>query len=282
MGNLYDTVIDMVAAKVPGGTETEGDYIGEDGLLYCGHCRTRKQCQVEVMGRVRIMPVMCQCQQAQQEAKERAEAEQNRMRTIERMRRSCFYPATELEGWRFDVDNREKPRTSEAMRRYAEQWDNMRAQSMGLLLYGPVGVGKSFFAACIANELIERGIPARMTSFPEIVNTMQGMYGSRQEYLDRLVSYPLLVIDDLGVERGSDYMLEMVYSVVNTRYQTGLPLIVTTNIPIEEIKEPANLKYQRIYDRILERCHPVKIEGKSLRREAVKAKFSERNKLLGL
>lgn len=282
MGNLYDTVIDMVAAKVPGGAEAGGDYIGEDGLLYCGKCRTRKQYQVEVMGRLRNMPVMCECQREKQEVADREEAERVRMRTVERMRRSCFYPATELEGWRFGVDNREKPRTSEAMRRYAERWDNMRAQSMGLLLYGPVGVGKSFFAACIANELIERGIPARMTSFPKIVNTMQGMYGGRQEYLDRLVSYPLLVIDDLGVERDSDYMLEMVYSVVNARYLTGLPLIVTTNIPIEEIKEPADLKYQRIYDRILERCHPVKIEGKSLRREAVKTKFAERNKLLGL
>ena len=150
-----------------------------------------------------------------------------------------------------------------------------------MLLYGPVGTGKSFYAACIANALIDKGIPAMMTSFPRILNTLNGIY-DKQAYINKLVSYPLLIIDDLGAERASEYMLENVYAIVDARYQTGLPLIVTTNIAISEIKEPSDLKYKRIYDRILEICHPIKIDGESRRRESVKENFMRHQQLLGL
>lgn len=285
MNNIWEEAIQNIVARVPGQEWQEGDYIGEDGLLYCGKCHTRKQCKVVIMDSTRIMPVMCDCERAKSDAEERALEEQKHREKVERLRRDCFQPESLLakaREWRFEADERRDPRISNAMRRYAEQWDEMKRQNIGLLLYGPVGTGKTFFAGCIANEVLQRGKSVKMTSFDQIVNTMQGMYSGRQEYLDKLVSYSLLIIDDLGAERGSDYMLEQVYSVVNARYQVGLPLIVTTNIPIEEIKEPAELKYRRIYDRILERCHPVKVDGPSRRREAVKASFAERNELLGL
>lgn len=281
MSNIYEAAINDVASKVPGKDVQEGDYTGEDGLLYCGKCKTRKQTHIAFLGREQVVPVMCKCAQEKYDAELARRKAEEEMQRIQRLRRDCF-PTDEMAGCTFAVDDEHDARISAAMRRYVEKWDEIRLENMGLLLYGPVGTGKTFYAACIANGLLDKGVPVMMTSFARIVNTMQGMYNGRQEYLDKLVSYPLLIIDDLGAERGSEYMLEQVYSVVDARYQTGRPLIVTTNIPITEIKEPADLKYRRIYDRILERCHPVEITGPSRRRESVKANFAARKNLLGL
>ena len=77
-------------------------------------------------------------------------------------------------------------------------------------------------------------------------------------------------------------MLGLVFAVIDARYQANLPLIVTTNVDLAEIKEPSDLKYKRIYDRVLEMCHPVKFEGPSYRRETLRENFAERAKLLGL
>lgn len=279
--NVYEAVINNIAARVPGGEQREDDYIGADGFLFCGKCKTRKQTRIELFGQEKIVPVMCQCEQRKYDAELEARKAEDERRRIAAMRRSCF-PTDEMARCTFAVDDQTDARISAAMRRYVEKWDEIRLENMGLLLYGPVGTGKTFYAACIANALLDQGVPVMMTSFARVVNTMQGMYSGRQEYLDKLVSYPLLIIDDLGAERGSEYMLEQVYSVVDARYQTGRPLIVTTNIPIGEIKEPQDLKYRRIYDRILERCHPVEITGPSRRRESVKSNFAARKNILGL
>ena len=78
----------------------------------------------------------------------------------------------------------------------------------------------------------------------------------------------LLIIDDLGTERNTDYGLEKVYNVIDSRYLAGKPLILTTNLMLTDMKENTDTRYKRIYDRILERCVPVKIDGVS-RREAM-------------
>jgi DNA replication protein DnaC len=77
-------------------------------------------------------------------------------------------------------------------------------------------------------------------------------------------------------------MLEQVYGIVDARYRPGKPLIVTTNIPIDDIKKPVDLRLQRIYDRIIEMCHPVEVKGQSRRRLAVADEYATHNKMLGL
>ena len=279
--SVFEGIIDEAAAKVPGREMHEGDYIDQEGFLCCGVCKSRKQTKIEIFGQEKLVPILCECEQAKRDAELAAKRAEDERRRIAAMRRTCF-PTDEMARSTFAVDDKSDPRISSAMRRYVEKWDEIRLENMGLLLYGPVGTGKTFYAACIANALLDKGVPVMMTSFARVVNTMQGMYTGRQEYLDKIVSYPLLIIDDLGAERSSEYMLEQVYSVVDARYQTGRPLIVTTNVPIAEIKEPQDLKYRRIYDRILERCHPVEVTGLSRRRESVKANFAARKNILGL
>lgn len=151
-------------------------------------------------------------------------------------------------------------------KRYVAQWDSMKAQNMGLLLWGGVGTGKSFFAGCIANALLAQGVPVLMTNFAKILGAVTGMYGmERQRFLSSLNTYSLLILDDLGAERNSEYALEQLFGVVDSRYQSRKPMIVTTNLTLEELKHPFDLAHERIYDRLLERCVPVKMNGKNIR-----------------
>ena len=63
----------------------------------------------------------------------------------------------------------------------------MKKENVGLLLMGPVGTGKSFFAGCIANALLEKGVPVLMTNFSRILNTLSGMhFEDRNQFIDSL------------------------------------------------------------------------------------------------
>lgn len=88
-------------------------------------------------------------------------------------------------------------------------------------------------------------------------------------YVRLLNVYELLIIDDLGVERNSEYALENIFSVIDWRYRSGKPLIITTNLPLAQLKQEIKIEKKRIYDRILERCIPVKIDGVSRRETMV-------------
>ena len=87
------------------------------------------------------------------------------------------------------------------------------------------------------------------------------------EYLASLNRYTLLVIDDMGIERESQYTIETIYTVIDERYKSGKPLIITTNIQLDILGNPQDLEHARIYDRIMERCMPVFFGGKNYRFE---------------
>ena len=158
-------------------------------------------------------------------------------------------------------------------KRYTENWKKVKAENLGLLLWGDVGTGKSFLAACIANALLEKGVPVLMTNFSKILNQMGAMYSDeRYRYIASFKRFSLLIIDDLGIERNTEYALEQVYAVVDERYKAGLPLIITTNLTISQLRNPEDVAHARIYSRILEMCTPVHVPGLDRRTAIGKSK----------
>ena len=77
-----------------------------------------------------------------------------------------------------------------------------------------------------------------MTNFALILNDLAASFENRNEYISRLCRYPLLIIDDFGMERGTEYGLEQVFNVIDSRYRSGKPLIVTTNLTLDDPAEP--------------------------------------------
>lgn len=164
---------------------------------------------------------------------------------------------------------------------YVVHWSEMKAKSIGLLLWGDVGTGKSFFAGCIANALLEQGVPVLMTNFSRILNALSGLYSEeKNQYIDSLNQYSLLIIDDLGIERSTEFALEQVFNVIDSRYRSKLPLIVTTNMTLEELKNPQDLTRSRIYDRVLERCVPLRINNQNIRQRNAAESMKEARKIL--
>ena len=148
-----------------------------------------------------------------------------------------------------------------------------------MILWGEVGTGKSYLAGCIANALMEKEISVCMTNFALILNDLAASYKDRNEYIARLCSFPLLILDDFGMERGTEYGLEQVYNVIDSRYRSQKPLIVTTNLTLEELQNPEDTAHARIYDRLIEMCTPVCITGENFRKAKAQAKM-ERLKML--
>lgn len=246
--------------------EEEKDFIGTDGLLYCGICKEPKEAflpKAICFGNFDRHPSMCACMRAEV-AKEESRARQMDYRnTIERLRTRCFQNKNML-NWRFENDNGMNEKMKLA-KNYVEKWETVKEKNHGLLLWGSVGTGKSYMAGCIANALLDKAVSVHMTNFAKILNDLQAKYDRRNEYINYFCGFQLLIIDDLGVERGTEYGLEQLYNVIDSRYRTGKPFIVTTNLTLNEIKNTTDLSYKRIYDRVLEMCTPIRIDGASIR-----------------
>ena len=112
-----------------------------------------------------------------------------------------------------------------------------------------------------------------------MLNDLNSRIEGRNEYISRLCRYPLLIIDDFGMERGTEYGLEQVYNVIDSRCRSGKPLIVTTNLSLAELQNPQDTPHARIYDRLTEMCCPVCITGENFRKAKAQAKM-ERLKML--
>ena len=152
-------------------------------------------------------------------------------------------------------------------KRYVNQWEQVKEKNLGLLFWGDVGTGKSFLAACTANALLSQGVTVMMTNFPRVLTRMGDLqFGERSEYIASFSKFDLLVIDDLGVERSSEYTLEQIYAVIDERYKSNLPLIVTTNLTPKQLGSAHDVAHARIYSRILEMCTPVLLQGADRRR----------------
>lgn len=258
--------------------EVEGDYrVG--GILYCGKCKTPKEKEYAIpwTGSKKILPVLCKCQQEQYQIDQESLKKTDFEMQVDRLKREGITDNKYL-SCSFENDDSPKSKNSVICRRYASKFSEIEKKNIGLLLYGDVGTGKTFYAACIANFLLGKCIPASITNFPDLLS----LIFKDKEAISKLQSFSLLVIDDLGVERNSDYSMEQIYNVIDARVRSGKPMIVTTNLSATELMHPGDLAHKRIYDRIMEAC-PVmlKFDGNSRRSVKASQKAAEAKKILG-
>lgn len=262
-----------------------GDYYDSEGFLVCGKCHTRRQVEVNMPDlkavpfdpkkKVRVkMPVSCRCRAERRYQEEQMLQQDKDMRAMEALKRQSLMDErlrdVSFDSFRKTNDN---AYNLKLCLRYANHFDEMLAKNQGLLFYGGVGTGKTFAAACIANHLLNQRIPVIMTSFVKLLESMQGFSEDDSALIARLNRAKLLIIDDLGAERSTDYALEKVYDIVDSRYRAKLPIILTTNLSMTELKESTDIRYTRIYDRIFEMCYPMQFKGQSWRKVEAARRF---------
>lgn len=259
------------------------DYIGSDGLLYCGQCNTRKEREIIWFdGKPKKVPVMCKCRAEEERLKKEQMRKEEEMRSIQRAKISSMMDDTFRTACfaNYQIRNGNE-RHLKVAKKYCIEFSKMYERNQGLLFWGTVGTGKSYTAACIANYLLEANTSVVMTSFVRILQEMQGFDREREEtFTNKLNSVKLLIIDDLGAERSTDYALEKVYGIIDNRYRAKKPLILTTNLTLRQMQEATDIRYARIYDRIFEMCYPMEFSGVSWRKREAAQRYEETRKIL--
>ena len=228
--------------------------VGSDGLQYCKVCGEAKEAffpKGDFMG-MKKHSRQCACDRKAYEEEQKYFKDKEHRELVSRNTSICF-DESRMEEWTFENADMSDAVMHKA-KKYVDNWEKMKRNHIGCLFWGPVGTGKSYVAGCIANDLLKREVTVKMTNF----NT---------------------IIDDLGVERNSEYALGIIFSVIDRRIRSGRPLIITTNLPLKEIKSETMLDKRRIYDRILEMCTPMYVGGTS-KREAIASMKMEKAKTL--
>ena len=254
--------------------------IERNGRIYCKVCGKRVDGELVDLGFTKFIPrIKCECEIIRDKENE----ERERLMKISSLKRDCFSSPLQHQ-YTFERFLNEKGQAYKVAYNYAKNFEQMKEDNVGLLFYGDVGSGKTYLACSIANELIEREqVKVKIMNLSQVINQIQksAFKLDSNEIIDNLSNIPLLILDDLGIERDTSYAREQVYNIINSRYLKGRPTIFTTNLSLEIIQNPnIELEYQRIYSRILEMTIPVKVTGEDFRRKIQQEKLRKYKELL--
>ncbi|MBQ3612718.1 MAG: ATP-binding protein [Bacteroidales bacterium] len=153
-----------------------------------------------------------------------------------------------------------------SLKAYADEFAKAKANNMGLFLYGTPGVGKTFYASCIANEVRNQGEYVLIGSAADLIRYFTKDYGRNEEAERKIRTYPLMVIDDIGVEKTNDGTMSVMNDIIDIRYRSRKPLICTSNFTLDKLYEGTGAYGERITSRLSESCVQFRITGKDRRK----------------
>lgn len=173
----------------------------------------------------------------------------------------------------FEVNSNNK-KMYQSLKEYSEKLANSVEQK-GLILVGNNGVGKTHLACSIANDLIKNGIPIIYGILINLLAELKNIYDvdnniSEMEIIKLYEKVDLLIIDNLGKEKPSEWGLEKLFTIINSRYENNLPVIITTNYDQNSLINRLSINGEietakSIISRLYEMCYLVKIEDRDHR-----------------
>ncbi|MBM7541884.1 primosomal protein DnaI [Amphibacillus cookii] len=192
--------------------------------------------------------------------------------------KSLYMPKDILEASVAQIDS-QNPDRHPAIREVVNYVTNIEDQppKKGLYLYGPFGVGKTYFLGAIANELANKQIASMLIYMPEFVREIKSSFkdDSVGEKVDQFKKVPVLMIDDIGAESLSSWFRdEVLGSILQYRMMEGLPVFFTSNYALDQLEKHLSLtskgdieelKAGRIVERIRQVSKPVEINAENRR-----------------
>lgn len=232
---------------------------------------------IEIQEKLKYIPD-CECLLIKQKQEfEKLEKQLEKERLINRVKKykDISIIDTKLLKSTFDIANM-ADRHMNTCKRYADKFIQVGTAPAGMLLYGPVGTGKTFASACIANYLMQNGKTVLVMNLGlYLIKLKLDWDKAENEILTYVKDCDLLIIDDLGVENMSEFVLDKVFALIDTRYRAEKPLIITTNLTLRGEISIEKKFGVRVADRIEEMCYPVKVTGESKRKSKFKNEFLE-------
>ena len=263
--------------------------IDKNDFIECEYCKNklyRKIIEWELYGTKRTIALdyeRCECNDAQAywneydlkklrmlEEEKKLELMQEFSRKVEKIIRTSKMSKRNL-NYKFDnfETNNSNKKVFNNLKNYSEKLVN-GIEKKGLILVGNNGVGKTHLACSIANKLIENGIPVIYGTLINLLAELQNSYDtdnniSEIEIIKLYENVELLIIDDLGKEKPSEWGLEKLFTIINSRYENNLPVIITTNYNQNSLVQRLSINgkietAKSIISRLYEMCYLVKID----------------------
>jgi DNA replication protein DnaC len=239
----------------------------------CEKCGQKKYMEIEIFGQKRIVRKQCKCEQEEYERRRQEDENKQRQYRLDRLKEYSMMDAhfEQCRFENFEIDKHNEKLYKMALN-YCERWPEMKEKNLGFLFYGPPGTGKTYIACCIANYLLERLVPVIVISSIGILNRIKQTYNNygkegEVEIINSLRNASLLVLDDLGAEDDRGWAREKIYEIIDSRYRDGKPMICTTNLTKEQLRDKLTGEdgVARTYDRLIEMCFPIEVTGPSRR-----------------
>ena len=235
--------------------------VGSDGLQYCKVCGEAKEAffpEGGFMG-MKKHSRQCACDRKAYEEEQKYFKDKEHRELVSRNTSICF-DESRMEEWTFENADMSDTVMHRA-KKYVDNWEEMKRNHIGCLFWGPVGTGKSFIAGCIANELLKQEVMVKMTNFNTIIDDIFPL-ADKTEYINALAAYQLLIIDDLGTENLTPFVISQLFHVINSRDLSRKTTIISTNLSPEELQSTYT---ERISSRLMGQYTPIPVFGEDLR-----------------
>lgn len=238
---------------------TTAQVMGEDGLLHCANCGEPVQMRVPKTFRPSgLFPRNCRCLE---ESIKRYQQEQERERAAMRVaeRQSLCFTDEAYKRYTFESDKGLNPKATNIAKWYVDTFEERAAKNEGLAFIGSTGTGKTFMACCIANALSTKGVPVWVTTVQPLLRKFGDFKTNYSEVIQQIRNIGLLVLDDYSITPAtSKHNLDLMYEIIDTRKNSGKPLIITTNLTPADFKNKTTLEIGQLNSRLWETCFKVK------------------------
>lgn len=247
--------------------------VSDLALTTCDKCGGATAREITILGRVRKVHVVCECEKKEIELEEQRELAAERQYKLKQLFTNSLmdkkFSNETFDNWDFEKGTKQMYNVGF---NYCQKFNEVKKEGLGFLIYGEPGNGKTFLSNCIANELLNKMHPVICVSINALLERIRDTYskwGQEGEgtILKALSIADLLIIDDLGTEQDTEWSRSRIYNIIDNRYRNRLPMIISTNKSIDQLK---NMYHERTIDRLLEICTPIQNEGQSIRKVQAK------------
>ena len=228
------------------------DFINDQGLLICGTCKKPLQAFIDDVPLKLFVPCDCISQAWENSKRLQENRESDNLKSD--IIKNAFYDSN-LRSINFEsVKTLKAPQLD--IKSYADNFVEFKQKGVGKLIFGDIGSGKSFAAISLANRLIDFGFSVKYSSLSRIYRSFDS--SEFNLLLDHLKSFDLLIIDDFLDGSESNSFLSFVHQIVNSRFESSLPIVVVTNLLMSHMKNHSNIPSAQIFSKLFKVCLPTK------------------------